>query len=35
LVASRTMPVPEVFHRFWTRLDAIIADVRPMWWGAS
>jgi hypothetical protein len=23
------MPVPEAFHRLWTRLDTIVADVRP------
>ena len=28
------MPVSEAFHRLWTRLDAIVADVRPTPWGA-
>jgi ribosomal protein S18 acetylase RimI-like enzyme len=34
LVASRTVSVPEAFHRFWIALDALAADVRPTQWGA-
>jgi len=28
------VPVRADFHRFWSRLDAIVADVRPTPWGA-
>jgi ribosomal protein S18 acetylase RimI-like enzyme len=34
LVASRTVSVPEAFHRLWIALDALAADVRPTPWGA-
>jgi ribosomal protein S18 acetylase RimI-like enzyme len=34
LVASRTVSVPEGFHRLWVALDDVAAEVRPMPWGA-
>ena len=34
MVASRTVTVPEGFHRFWVAFDHLAPEVRPTPWGA-